>query len=143
MKRTIEIILTSIGILMSLFFVVVSAFMVWIKYNFNDAIEIVNDFGEMSLSELDIESLSRSADTGPLILTISILMIILAVIGIYLIKGNRNPKAAGIILISAAVIGVFISPIVLIVNGGFFIAAGIMALVRKPPIEEPEIIDEI
>lgn len=86
-----------------------------------------------NLSMTDLNSVLDSMGSGGMLLLImSIVAIILGIISIVFIKGNKKPKAAGIIFIATAVIFTVISFGTGLIGGIFYLIAGIMCLARKP-----------
>ncbi|KGP74600.1 DUF4064 domain-containing protein [Pontibacillus yanchengensis] len=62
-------------------------------------------------------------------------------LSLFFLKGNKKPKAAGIILIVTAVIGTIATLFLSFFGGVAYLIAGIMALVRKPKVSEPETVE--
>ena len=82
---------------------------------------------------IDVNTLISSIAAGGWTLLItSLIALILGIIAIVFVKGNKKPKAAGIIFIVTAVVFAVITFGVAIFPGLFFLIAGIMCLARKP-----------
>ncbi|MFC3039319.1 DUF4064 domain-containing protein [Virgibacillus xinjiangensis] len=135
MKRTGEVILGIIGMLVYTFFAIVGGFMVWMGNNrslFQQLPEELSQQG-VEISEAELNSIVETmGNSGTLFLITSLAAIILGIVSLVLLRGNKKPKASGIILIVTAVISSIIMTIVGFAGGLFYLIAGIMALVRKP-----------
>lgn len=135
MSRTGEIVLTIIGALLYGLFAATGIFMGWL---FNNE-ELLNDINnevqsEPQISASDFEAFVDMLGGGGWILAIvSIISVILGIIAIILVKGNKKPKAAGIILIVTSVIVALVTLGAGIISGIFYLIAGIMCLARKEP----------
>ncbi|MBP1968631.1 cell division septal protein FtsQ [Virgibacillus natechei] len=141
MKRTGEIVLGIIGALVYGFFGIIGGFMLWMQNNeelLQQSLEEVPQEGGAELSADEFSAfIEQMGSSGMMMLIVSIVAIILGIIALIFLKGNKKPKAAGIIFIATAVIAVFLVGIVGIFSGLFYLIAGIMCLARKPkaPIE--------
>lgn len=140
MKRTGEIILTSIGIVFSVFGIL--AGFGWSSLFGSNVIkeEVLND---PSLNSADMSDIMTGfailEGSGWFIVVIAVISLIVGILGIIFFMGNKKPKAAGIILIIGSVIVLVGS-----IGTGFFsfityLIAGIMGVVRK----SPEQIDQV
>ncbi|HLS08498.1 DUF4064 domain-containing protein [Lentibacillus sp.] len=136
MSRTGEIVLTVIGALIYGFFALVGGFMVWL-FN-NEAAwdqaeeEITQQNPELSAGNMEA-ALEMLQGGGWFLVVLSVLGLILGIVSIVLVKGNKKPKAAGIILIVTSVLFAIITFGGLIFSGIFYLIAGIMCLARKAP----------
>lgn len=138
MSRTGEIVLTVIGALIYGFFALVGTSMVWL-FN-NEAIwdEAQEEIGqqEPQLAPGELEAaLEVFQGSGWLLIVLSVIGVILGILSIVFMKGDKKPKAAGIILIVMAVLGTLVTLGGLIFGGIFYLIAGIMCLARKAPPE--------
>lgn len=139
MKRTGEIILVVIGMILA-------GFTTFLGYSFKSLTtnqvfldEVSNGLYELGYSEQEIqETISLVVDLGQPLMIASILAIIVGIVSIFLLVGNKNAKVAGIILLIIAVVGGVYSQLAIGFTSILFIIAGIMALVRKPK----ELIDD-
>ncbi|WP_077624108.1 DUF4064 domain-containing protein [Sediminibacillus massiliensis] len=137
MKRTVEIVLTVIGSLMFLLFTAMGAVLIGLKDN-AELKQLMEDAAaqEPELSVGDLDTMIEMMTSGGWFLVISsIIAIIIGIICAFLMKGNKKPKLAGIILI---VVGIAMGIIILLIGfigGIFYLIAGIMCLVRKPKPE--------
>lgn len=143
MKRTGEIVLTVIGTIFSLLGAIGTAIVTSLVHTdvFREGFE--EGYNEGAIQEGYTYD-SGEADTvlnviagfGWFSVIICVLGLIAGIIALIFLKGNKKPKAAGIILIIAAVIvlvGTFFTGVLISL---LFLIAGIMALVRKPPLNE-------
>lgn len=145
MKRTGEIILIVIGGLIGMFMLALGGFMVWLNNNQDFVIQMYNESPEIQevVPDMDV-FIDVMNSVGMLFLISSIIVVIVGIIAIVLLKGNKKPKPAGIMLIVIAVLMSIITQGAMLFAGIFYLIAGIMALVRKaPPVyETPESIYE-
>lgn len=136
MKRTVEIVLGIIGALIYVVFAVIGGLMIWLQNN-QDVIQqsleqTLEQNPEMNMADFDTVLASLAAG-GWLIMLVSLAALALGIIAMVLLRGNRNPKAAGIIFISTAIITSIITLGIGIIPAAFYLIAGIMCLARKPP----------
>lgn len=131
MKRTVEIILSVIGILLYGLVAALGGFMIFLQNNEEALQEILAEDPDMGLGSL--ETLTEAMGTGGwLIIIASMIAIILGVIAIILISGNKRPKMAGAIYIAVSIIGSIVTVGFGIIPGVFYLIAGIMSFARKP-----------
>src|SRR5699024_11705685 len=131
-----EIVLIVIGALIYGFFALVGGFMVWLFNN-----EAAWDQAEEEITQQNLElsagnmeaALEMLQGGGWFLVVLSVLGLILGIVSIVLVKGNKKPKAAGIILIVTSVLFAIITFGGLIFSGIFYLIAGIMCLARKAP----------
>lgn len=131
MKRTGEIVFTVIGILLFGILIFGSA-----TYLSADSGEIQQLFEEVlqdeGTNEVSVEDLSQTFESAATtMLIVSIVSVILGLISIFLLVGNKKPKIAGVILLITAIGGTFLTMFFGIFGGVVYLVAGIMALVRK------------
>ncbi|MBY7142329.1 DUF4064 domain-containing protein [Virgibacillus sp. NKC19-3] len=136
MKRTGEIVLGIIGALVYGFLGIIGGAMIWLQNNealLQESLEEApQQGGEISAEEFN-EVIEVMGSGGTMMLVFSIIAIILGIIAMIFLKGNKRPKVAGIIFLASAVIGFFVFGIIFgIMSGVFYIIAGIMCLARKP-----------
>lgn len=140
MKRTVEIILTIIGGLIGLFMTLIGGVILWMKSNPDEVRHMFSDMPEFQQTGIDVDEVIHSINqVGASILILALLTVIAGIVAIILLKGNKQPMAAGIILIASAIIAIIFTQGFMTIGGIFYVIAGILALVRKPkePIEEP------
>lgn len=131
MKRTGEIVFTVIGILLFGILIFGSA-----TYLSADSGEIQQLFEEVlqeeGTNEVSAEDLSQTVESAATtMLIVSIVSVILGLISIFLLVGNKKPKIAGVILLITAIGGTFLTMFFGSFGGVVYLVAGIMALVRK------------
>lgn len=150
MKRTVEIVLTIIGIVLFGLPVLLSGIMLNAKDNpqireemesFINSPEVQME-GEITSSDLG-QMMDMMGSFAMFILIASLIAIGLGILAVIFLKGNKKPKAAGIILIITAVIMTFATVFIGLFGGVAYLIAGIVALVRKPktPVEEESTIN--
>ncbi|QKY71069.1 DUF4064 domain-containing protein [Lentibacillus sp. CBA3610] len=137
MRRTAEIVLSVIGALIYGFFAFIGVSMVWLfnqETFWDQTSEELKQQPDINSGDVEValEALQGSGQgSGWFLIIASVIAVIMGIVAIILVKGNKKPKAAGIILIVAAVLG---SLTVLGIFGGIFLLiAGIMCLARKAP----------
>lgn len=136
MKRTAEIVLGIIGALGFAFMAALGGFMLWMQNN-RDLIEAEMTTGTGDpATDLTMEEFDAMIDLlgagGWVLLASAIAAIVLGIVAMVLLKGNKKPVIAGIIFIVTAIIVSIITTGVGIIAGLFYLVAGIMCLVRKP-----------
>lgn len=136
MKRTAEIVLGIIGALGFGIMAALGGFMLWMQSNrdlFESELETGTGDPTTDFTAEEVDVLFDLIGTGGwALLASAIAAIVLGIIAMVLLKGNRKPVAAGIIFIVTAVIVSIISTGLGIPAGLFYLIAGVMALVRKP-----------
>lgn len=137
MKRTAEVVLTIIGALGFVFIAAIGGIMIWLQNNRGIMEESFNEMAaetpEIGMGDLD-EMLNMLGTGGWFLAVASVVAVILGIVAMVLLKGNKKPVVAGIILIATAVIVSFVTGGAGILAAVFYLIAGIMALVRKPKI---------
>ncbi|PKH12053.1 MULTISPECIES: DUF4064 domain-containing protein [Planomicrobium] len=135
MKRTAEIVLGIIGALGYAFMAAIGGFMLWMQNNRELMEETMTGTGDPT-TDLTMDEFDAMIDLmgagGWVLLASAIGAIVLGIIAMVLLKGNRKPVIAGIIFIATAVIVSFVTTGVGVIAGIFYLVAGIMCLVRKP-----------
>ncbi|TAA72368.1 DUF4064 domain-containing protein [Planococcus salinarum] len=136
MKRTAEIVLGIIGALGYAFMAAIGGFMLWLQNN-RDLIEteLTTGTGDPS-TDFSMEEFEAMMDLfgtgGWLLLASAIAAVVLGIVAMVLLKGNKKPVVAGIIFIATAIIISIITTGIGVIAGIFYLIAGIMCLVRKP-----------
>lgn len=133
MKRTGEIVLTIIG---ACFFALLSVFgFMFLGLSGDSAFtqEMENIAAEdPALEGADMSFLTDMiAAGGWYFIIVGILAIILGIVSLVLLKGDKHPKAAGILLIVVAVLSTLATFLISIIASILYLIAGIMCLVRK------------
>ncbi|WP_339184462.1 DUF4064 domain-containing protein [Oceanobacillus sp. FSL W7-1293] len=130
MKRTVEIVLGVIGMVGYGLVAALGGFMLFLQNNEDLLQEVVEQNPEMGLNDLNTVMEGMGAGGWALLIT-SILAIILSLVSIFLIKGNKRPKVAGSIFIVISILGSIVTVGFGIIPGIFLLISGIMCLVRK------------
>ncbi|WP_453993985.1 DUF4064 domain-containing protein [Bacillus nitroreducens] len=133
MKRTGEIVLTIIGACFFVFLSVLGFMFVGLSDNEEFAQEMENIAAtDPTLEGADIGVITDMITAGGwYFIIVSILAIILGIVSLFLLKGNKHPKAAGILLIVVAVLSTLATFLVSIIASILYLIAGILCLVRK------------
>ena len=135
MKRTAEIILGIIGVVIYGLTAALGGFMIYLESNKDLLEESFNETAkqnpEMGMADMEA-ALDMLASGGWLLTISSVAAIILGIVAMILLRGNKKPVIAGIIFIATAVIVAIITVGVGIIPGIFYLIAGILCLVRKP-----------
>lgn len=139
LKRTGEITLGIIGIILSALTALVGMFLMWVSRSDEiKSIVIDESLNDPSVNPEDIEmALGFLSGGGWALIIAAILGVILGIIGVIAIKGNKKPKLAGLMfIIGAVVVGV--------ISFGFgflpallYLIGGIMCFARKPLLPNP------
>ena len=135
MKRTAEIILGIIGAVIYGLTAALGGFMIYLESNKDLLEQSFNETAkqnpEMAMADMEA-ALDMLASGGWLLTISSVAAIILGIVAMILLRGNKKPVIAGIIFIATAVIVAIITVGVGIIPGIFYLIAGILCLVRKP-----------
>ncbi|HLR09354.1 MAG TPA: DUF4064 domain-containing protein [Bacillota bacterium] len=134
MKRTTEMILSIIGMFLYFCITAIGGFYVWMTRS-EEMMEKVREqmLHDQGLAASEIDEILQVA--GPLSWMITIgglLAIILGIVAMIMLKGNKNPKAAGITLLVVGAATILIAFPHGIFIGMFYLIAGILCLARKP-----------
>ncbi|MBS4175279.1 DUF4064 domain-containing protein [Bacillus sp. FJAT-49736] len=134
MKRTAEITLSIIGVVISAFVGGAVALIGALFKNESFQEQIKNEMeNDPDLGAVDPSSVLNAVGNGSWWIVIASLVgIILGILAAVYLKGNKKPKLAGILLIIAAVISVIMTVGVNWLPGILFLIAGILSLARKP-----------
>lgn len=135
MKRTAEIILIVLGMLVYGFFALMGAAVIWLQNNREKAKEFFEESSSnentFTLEEFE-EAINQIGNSG-WIFTLTLLgAIVIGIVALILLKGNKFPKPAGLLLIFAALVFTIVIGISAGIGGVFFLIAGLMCIVRKP-----------
>lgn len=141
MKRTGEIVLTVIGIIVNIL-MIAGVFILNVLFSDEQTRldferEMMND-PTVAESGMDPAMISAFfSGLGTYFIVVVVISTILSIIAMVVVRGNRKPKLAGGLLIGSSVLvglGTFFAgwlPALL------FLIAGIMCFARKPKVEEP------
>lgn len=144
MSRMIEIVLTIVGILLYALPLVVGFMFRSLNNNpqlredFMAAMEQAPNAQELQNVNMD-EMFNFLGTFATLLIIAAIIAIALGILAIVFLKGNKKPKAAGIILIVTAVVFTLATVFIGLFGSVAFLIAGIVALVRKTPKPSDEI----
>lgn len=136
MKRKGEIVLGIIGVVISAIMILLGIFAMSLKNNdeVKQAIQ-KSASNDPSISSGDVnQALDAMSSGGGVLIVAAVLGLIVGLIAVFCVKGNKKPKMAGILFIVAAILIGVIS-----LGSGFlpailYLIAGIMCLVRKPQV---------
>jgi len=139
LKRTGEITLGIIGIILSALTTLLGMGFRWISDSeeFKSVIfdEAIND---PAVNPEDIDMIfSFMAGAGWALIIAAVLGVILGIIGVISIKGNKHPKLAGLMFIIGAVLVGIISFGIGFLPALLYLIAGIMCFARKPSLPDP------
>ncbi|GIN16302.1 DUF4064 domain-containing protein [Shouchella clausii] len=126
MKRTVEIVLSVLGVITSLVMVGTGVVFLYLKNN-EAFLQYLDSGWTASQNAYTLEQLGQA---GTMFILPGIIGVVLGVCAVMMLKGNRSPKLAGWGLIIISVI-ISIVSVIGMIPALFFIIAGIMALVRK------------
>ncbi|WP_170875256.1 DUF4064 domain-containing protein [Virgibacillus pantothenticus] len=138
MKRTVEMIFTVIGLLV---FLLMSISVGVVAFTDNAKIEtMAKEFVQLQeqTSQPGVEEFSEQEfetviETGTnYLFFVFLINLVLGVLALFFLKGDKKPKAAGILLIVTAIVGTIASLFFGIIGGAAYLIAGIVALVRRP-----------
>lgn len=141
MRRVGEITLSIIGAVLSLFGVIIWAITrsTFKLSEFRE--ELIGIFDEsIEMNELDgamtSQEILESMDTiFPVLILSALVSTIIGIVAVFLLRGNKQPFAAGLVLIIGAVIVLVSSFATGFLAVILYVIAGIMTLVRKPPVD--------
>ncbi len=137
-KRTVEMIFTVIGLLV---FLLMSISVGVVAFTDNAKIEtMAKEFVQLQeqTSQPGVEEFSEQEfetviETGTnYLFFVFLINLVLGVLALFFLKGDKKPKAAGILLIVTAIVGTIASLFFGIIGGAAYLIAGIVALVRRP-----------
>ena len=145
MKRTIEIILSSVGTLFTLIGLIGTAVLVFfgnsdlVRESFVEGFEegAMDAGGTYNPGEADM-LLNFMIGFGWIVFIALLIAFVLGIISIFFYVGNKKPKAASIIAIVTGVVVGLGTMFTGFLPALLFVIAGIIGLVRKPPVN-PEV----
>ncbi|MFC4559535.1 DUF4064 domain-containing protein [Virgibacillus kekensis] len=134
MSRIGEMVLTIIGVILYFILALLGGATVWISNNeelWRGASEqMIQQDPQLTAANLD-DVMGMIGNGGWFLLIVSVIGAILGIVAAVLLKGDKKPKAAGILLIVTAVVGAIVTFGAGIISGLFYLIAGIMALARR------------
>jgi len=135
MKRTFEVALSVLGILASLVMVGTGIVFLYLTKS-----KTFLQYLEAGWSESEnAYTLEQLGQAGSMFITPGLIGIALGLCAVWLLKGNRHPVMASWSLIIVSVALCFIS-LFAGIPGLFYIAAGILALARKPQLKMSKVL---
>ncbi|MFT8321992.1 MAG: DUF4064 domain-containing protein [Bacillus sp. (in: firmicutes)] len=133
MKRTGEIVLGVIGVILSALFFIGGICVIALQYNEKLQGELTKTLEEAGTSSTEIQVFFDAIASGGWIISIAaFLTVILGIIAIVCVKKNRKPKVAGVLFILSTLLIVIPTFGVGFLPAALFLIAGIMSFVRKP-----------
>lgn len=133
MKRTGEMVLTIIGIVIYALCAIGGFIFSSILKNNQLMSDLAHQIATPQMSASDVmATFEMASSTIMLVSIVSVISLILGIVAAVFLKGNKKPKAAGIILIITSVLGTIVTVLGVVVPAIFYLIAGIMALARKP-----------
>ncbi|WP_058305821.1 DUF4064 domain-containing protein [Gracilibacillus massiliensis] len=137
MKRTVEIVLSIIGAILYLFGAIFGGVISTMDGDNQMIQEMLQEDpaitqGDMADVQLFLDGLGT---IGIMLVVVSVIGLIAGIVAAILFKGNKKPKAAGIILLVVGVLATIVTVGTGIFAGLFYVIAGIMGLARKPKQE--------
>jgi len=134
MKRTIEIILIVLGMIVYGFFTLMGASIIWMQNNRDKAKEFFksNEAADDAFTFEEFEEAINNIGSSGWIFTLTLLFaIVVGIVALILLKGNKYPKPAGLLLIFSAVIFTVVVGMGPGIGGVFYLIAGIVCMVRN------------
>lgn len=134
MKRTGEIILTVIGLIINGLMALGLAFFIPVLQSEKFKQELENQMqGDPAAEQVDPNQIMDwMSNAGWTIVIATAIGFVLGLIAIFCLKGNKKPKVGGILLILGAVISGLVSFGAAFFPAILYLVGGIMALARKP-----------
>ncbi|MFC7062872.1 DUF4064 domain-containing protein [Halobacillus seohaensis] len=136
MKRTLEIVLSVIGAVIYGLALGIGAVFVNFKDNPEARAElesILNQDPNVDPSQISVDQIMNGMAAGAWTVVVAALIAIaIGILSIVFLKGNKRPKAAGIILIVGGVLTTFGTFGLGLFGGIAYLIGGIVALVRRP-----------
>ncbi len=135
MKRTGEIVLTVIGALLYAFITLGGVLLIWVQNN-KDMVRNAIDSEEFEAEGYSMADFNAALDSigisGWMLTIVAGLAVILGIVAIVFLKGNKKPQPAGIILLVVAVASLIALGMNTWITVLPYAIAGLMALLRKP-----------
>ncbi|HLR59757.1 MAG TPA: DUF4064 domain-containing protein [Pseudogracilibacillus sp.] len=149
MKRTGEVTLSIIGFVLSFIGTLIVAAILLFSNNDNFRIMFEEGFMEGSMEEgLQVNPgdaqlfLNFLLGLGWIALIVLLVSTVLGIIAMYFFIGNKKPVAASVVILIAAIIIIVGTALAGVVPGVLYLIAGIMGLVRRPPITDTPHVSE-
>ncbi|WP_167578602.1 DUF4064 domain-containing protein [Jeotgalibacillus proteolyticus] len=141
MKRTGEIVLSVIGVIINILMLVgvflLNAFFSdeQVRREFEQELENDPDLAASGMNVSDIIDLFSGL--GTYFIIVVLISTILSIVAIVVVRGNRKPKLAGGLLIGSALLVGLGTLLLGWLPALLFLIAGIMCFARKPKVTEP------
>lgn len=143
-KRTVEIVLTSVGTALNVLGTVIMAILLFFsstsafKEGFQEGmLETTSEDGVMITTAEANTVLELLSGAGWVVLAFFLVGAILGGVAIYFFVGNKKPKAASLITLITGIVMTVGTFFIGLIPGILYAIAGSVGLLRKPPIEEP------
>ncbi|WP_047981504.1 DUF4064 domain-containing protein [Ornithinibacillus contaminans] len=140
MNRMSEIILGVIGILLYVFFMAASVFWVWVLNHYDVLEGIFDEVFQTAWQEDTIpinELVGVLSGGGWVLIGVSVISIVLGIVCLFLIKGNKGGSIAGVLFLVTAFLSTAVSFGVFAIAGLFYVIAGIMCLYKNSSKKNP------
>ena len=95
--------------------------------------EVAIEAGDEEIATYD-EFVETLRTAGMIIIVIAIITVIIGIVSVLLLKNDKRPKIAGILLLIVGIFIGFLQFFVALMASVFYIVSGLMALFRKPKI---------
>ena len=141
-NRKAEIFLIIMGMAVFFFFGVTGATMINVHDDDETAMELYEQYlddevaieaGDEEIATYD-EFVETLRTAGMIIIVIAIITVIIGIVSVLLLKNDKRPKIAGILLLIVGIFIGFLQFFVALMASVFYIVSGLMALFRKPKI---------
>jgi len=140
LKRTVEITLTVIGLILTIF----GTILVGVSISLFNSNTFINEFENMFLQIARDEGITIDSgdiqmiiatfqNAGWIVLALLIVSLILSIISIYFFVGNKKSTTASVLVIVAAIIVAISTFLAGFLPALFYLIAGIIGFVRKTP----------
>lgn len=141
-NRKIEIFLVIMGMAVFFFFGVTGATMINVHDDDEAAMDLYEQYLEDEIAieadDEDIATYDEFVETlrtaGLIIIVIAIITVIIGIVSVLLLKNDKRPKIAGILLLIVGIFIGFLQFFIALMASVFYIVSGLMALFRKPKI---------
>ncbi|SDC19090.1 Protein of unknown function [Pelagirhabdus alkalitolerans] len=137
-RRKVEVALIVLGMVFFAFLAVSGVSMIMIHNDPEVATEMYEEFQvEMPAEEIPIyeEFVDSLFTNGVMVIVIGVIAVLAGGFGIFLFKGNKQPKPAAILLLMTGGLVGFLQFGIAIFGSVFYVISGLMGLLRKPKQE--------
>lgn len=141
-NRKIEIFLVIMGMAVFFFFGITGATMINVHDDDETAMDLYEQYlGDEIAIEADAEDVATYDEfvetlrtAGTIIIVIAVITVIIGIVSVLLLKNDKRPKIAGILLLIVGIFIGFLQFFIALMASVFYIISGLMALFRKPKI---------